>query len=193
MALKYDYLVSLGTDGDVLDRASDKLSETLAVCLRLRRQVFPLPGFGGGSHPTIELLVDGLCYLLQGRLGQIGDNLTIDPVGCTDLDLLKGIEYIELGKRKAGESVDPAGVVGGHGVEPAATAGPAGGGSILPADGSEFFSRLIQQFSHERTAAHMKKSLKRWILLLKKYKTSKELQKNQSHLKHQLVKKKILH
>lgn len=95
--LENDDLVSLGTNRDVLDRASDQLSEALAILLGFRWQVFPLPCFGGGRHPTLELLIDRFGYFLEGCLRQVGYDLTIDPIGSTDLDLLKRIENIKLG------------------------------------------------------------------------------------------------
>lgn len=126
LALHDDDLVAFGADRNVLDGGTHKLGEPLAVDLGILGKIFPLPCIGGVAHPPVILFVDRLGDLLLGCLGKVLDDLPVDLVGDTDLQLLEAVQDVELGKGDAGKAVYPTGVVGGNSIEPTTAAGTAG-------------------------------------------------------------------
>ncbi len=58
-------------------------------------------------------------------------------------DLLHRVEAVEVRDGNLVDAVDHRGIAGGHGVEPAAAAGTAGGRSVLAAHGVEHVGNLV--------------------------------------------------
>jgi hypothetical protein len=71
--------------------------------------------------------------------------LVADAVAGADLHLLEGVEHVELGDGQAGEAVDLRSIADDDSVEPAAAAGPAGGGAVLAAEGRGGVRRAAPQ------------------------------------------------
>ena len=78
----------------------------------------------------------------------------MQTVGSADLYFFKPIQYIELSDTEAAHSVQFDHSAQSHGIQPAATAWPAGRCTELIAPPGQAFTRLVKQLGGERAAAN---------------------------------------
>src|SRR5690606_29283036 len=81
--------------------------------------------------------------------GQVVEHLAVHPVADADLQRLQAVEHIQLGQGDAVDAVDGDRLAYQHGVEPAATTGPAGVDPDFPTDGGEVLAHRVVEFAGE--------------------------------------------
>ena len=143
-----------GPDADERDGHAHLLLEHGQVGAGGIRELVPLGQTGQVHLPHGQLLVDGR-GLVQVALvvRQVLDPLAVDVVGHADLDRGQGVEHVELGQGQLGQRVEPHGVAGHDGVEPARPATATGVGAVLVAPVDEQVAGLVEQLGGERPGA----------------------------------------
>ena len=119
-----------------------------------RRQVLEPGGPARELGPARERPVLGDDLLEDPGLGREAlQELALVAVARAHRDVAEPGQDVGLGQRDPVDAVDPAGVAHGHGVEPAAAAGPARRGPELVASGRDLLPRLVEELGRERPAA----------------------------------------
>lgn len=145
--LSLNEMLSLWSDTDGRDLDAE---EVLNVTDIVDSRLWPLLD-GSSVHDRLGLpawvsLVDGLDLCQSGSIGwEVLEDFTVEFVGLADLDLLKDIENVELGKVNAGVVVDAVRVLDEHKIEPSTTTSAGGGDADFVADGADKFSNLLEK------------------------------------------------
>src|ERR1700722_12570979 len=153
--LHQDSILAFGTCGKQRNRATHQFLHTANIFDRLRRQVRPGAGVGGGLLPAFDRLIDRLdpgLGTLTGR--QMVDFLAVQEIAGADLDGVKAIEDIEFGQRQAVDATGAHGLTDQRGVEPAAAALATGVDAELLAAAADLLADLIMQFGRKRALAN---------------------------------------
>ena len=86
--------------------------------------------------------------------GQVVKRLAIQMIADADLEFLHAVQHIQLGQRNAGDAVNLDGLAHQHGIKPATTPRPAGGGAELVAAFAQFLAHTVLQFGGKRPGAN---------------------------------------
>ena len=123
--------MALGAGGDDGDGGLDVLLDEVHVVPGRLGQLAVLGDAPDVALPAGQGLVHRLGLIQQGGHGEVGGDLSADVVAGAHLDLVQVAQAVDGGEGHLGGALHHAAVLGGNRVEPAHTAGPAGGGAVL--------------------------------------------------------------
>ncbi len=147
-----DGLVAVRAGGDDVDRRADQLFDALDVGASVGWQFFQGFHAQGRLAPAWHLFVHRLQADVAVGIGRrVDDGTVLVLVANADVDGFQAIQYVQLGQADARDAVDVDGATQDDGIEPAATAGTAGGGAELVATLGQGSASLVEQFGRERT------------------------------------------
>ena len=106
-----------------------------------------------GGLPTGQGSIDRFDFHIGGG-GHPVSEFAVDTVGGADLDFIEFVKDVGLGERDVGDAVDHQCVLECDKVKPSATSWSSGGCAILIAFLAEKFSRFVEEFCREGSAAH---------------------------------------
>src|SRR5690242_623364 len=139
---------------DQLNGRTDQLPDAVDVVAAALRQVVPAPGRADLLLPPRHLLIDRRAVLV---VGDVGDRVVVagapEVVSGADLQLRLVVEDVQAHERSDADAVQPGGVAGDGGVEPADAAGAAGHGAELVAALPYLVPHLVRELRRERPVA----------------------------------------
>ena len=147
------HLVALGAGGDDLDGAADVLLQELHIGLGVLGQIRVIGDAADVALPTGQLGEHGLCAAQLGGHGEDVSHFAVDLIAGADRDLVQIAQHVQAGQGNLSGALHHAAVLSGHGIEPAHTAGTAGGGTelaLVTAPAAQLVTGVAQNLAHER-------------------------------------------
>ncbi len=152
-ASHHNELFALGAHRNELDAHAHELAQAAQIEARGLGQVVPGADVAGGLVPARPRLVHRFALTVDRGIRHVRENAVAPAVADADLDLLEGVEHVELGDREAGEAVEPRGVAQGNGIKPAAATLTTSRRAVFLADVAQALTHLVGELNRERTSA----------------------------------------